>query len=367
MKSRKLLLNIGAVLGGIPLVLCIPYILRAWQSSPMDHRDFVFAIAFGMAALAALLFTGHSEPVFQKRILLAALSLLCGFLFCNNIISLNAGAIVCAIMFWWVVIWLLRGIRLAFNLLPAFLILLLLVVSSTYWICVMTNVSPINAFRLKLLAMVFLLVSETLILWYNWLPKIGVILFSMAMTVAVVVMLMLSNLTKTYAPCKVSFQPMTGGYLGIELDASEGFRRFFSRSEAHQYKYSGDAADFTLLAVDCGSNIHEIHPASHCLRTSGWTIDSEESRVVVIDEKELNVTEVKATRRQSQILLWVWYSNDVLSTGNFICFRRLWRDGRQWSTYQLGVMGGHDLEESRRQLADLLASIRFRPQPQRLD
>ena len=66
---------------------------------------------------------------------------------------------------------------------------------------------------------------------------------------------------------------------------------------------------------------------------------------------------IKASLGQAKILLWVWYTNDSVSTGNFICFRRLWRDGKQWSTYQLGIIGGRDLEDSRSQLMDILSKI----------
>ncbi len=356
LKEKKYLLYIFAILGCIPLGLCIPYICNAWRTSPMDQRDYVFASCFVVSAFFALIFTGHSEPVFQKRILLADLSLLCGFIFCK-IISLNAGAIICSIMFWWVHIWMSRGIRLAFNLLPSFMILLLAVVSSTYLICVYLGVSNLTAFQLKLLVMFILLLAEMLILRYAWLPRIGIVIFILSMSVAVVVMLMLGNLTKTYPPCKLAFQPVIGSYMGIEMDQDKGFRRFFNRSDAHHYKYSGNTADFSLLAVNCGDSIHEIHPASHCLRSSGWTIKSERSHIVTIGEEEFCVTEISAVMYQSTMLLWVWYSNDSFSTGNFICFRRLWRDGRNWSTYQLGIIDGQSLEDNRIQLLDILSSI----------
>ncbi len=357
MKTRKYLLYVCAFLGCIPLMLCVPYILNAWRFSPLDQRDFVFAISFVWSALVALLFTGHSKPVFQTRILLADLTLLGGFIFCR-VISLSSGAIAFAIMFWWVTIWMFRGVRLGFNLLPSFMILLLSVVSSTYMMCVFLMVSSTAAFIIKLLAMVVLFIAEILILRYAWLPRIGIIIFSLAMSVAIVVMLILGNITKTYVPCKVAFQPVIGSYMGIEMEKDKGFKRFFESSDAHHYIYSGNTADFSLLTVDCGNNIHEIHPASHCLRSSGWTIEEESPHIVTIKEKIFNVTEIRASKRQSKILLWVWYTNDSLSTGNFICFRRLWSSGQQWTTYQLGIIGGRDdIEKSRSQLADILSML----------
>ena len=356
MKDKRFLLYIVAFLGCIPLVLCVPYILNAWRTSPMDHRDFIFAIAFVVSALVALVFTEHSAPVFQKQILLADICFLCGFVFCR-VISLNSGAIICAIMFWWSHIWMLCGNRLAFNLLPSFMILLLSVVSSVYWMSVFLGITPAIAFWVKIFAMVILLVFESLIWHYAWLPKMDIVVFCMAMTAATAVMLMIGNITKTYAPCKVSFQPVAGKYIGMEMDKDKSFERFFKYSDAHHYKYSTVSANFTLLTVDCHHDIHEIHPASHCLRSSGWTIESEKPIQITIDEKKLNVTEVKASWGKSKILLWVWYSNDNVSTGNFICFRRLWRKSEIWSSYQLGIMDSKDLDESRSQLKDILSTI----------
>ena len=356
MKNAKYLLYGLAAAGCIPLLLCAPYILNAWRSSPMDSHDYVFVIVFALSALPALLATGHSKPVFQKRILLAALTFLCGYVGCR-VISLNAGAIACAIMFWWTWIWLLRGIHLAFNLLPSFMILLLSIVSSVYWICVYLVVSQGTAYRLKLLAMVVVLVAEFLVLRYKWQPKIGVVVFSMGMAAATVTMTALGSVTRVFAPCKVAFQPVIGSYLGRELDRDEGFQRFFRFSDAHHYMYSGDVSDFSFLSINCGSNIHEIHPASHCLRSSGWRIDDEGTLTLVMDDKKFCVTEVKATRGGRPIVLWVWYTNDKISTGNYICFRRLWRNDGQWSTYQLGVIGINDIEDSRKQLQDLLSTI----------
>ena len=323
----------------------------------MDQRDYVFVIAFAVSALAALVFTGHSAPAFQKQILLVVICFLFGYVFCR-VISLNSGAIICAIMFWWAHIWMLRGGRLAFNLLPSFMILLLSVVSSVYWMSVFLGITPTTAFWIKLLAMAILLVLEALILHYSWLPRVENVVFCMGMTAATAVMLMLGNITKTYAPCKVAFHSIAGKYIGIEMDKDKSFERFFKYSDAHHYKYSLDnTVNFTLLTVDCHHNIHEIHPASHCLRTTGWTIESEKPIQVTIEEKIFNVTEVKASWRKSKILLWVWYSNDNVSTGNFICFRRLWRESEKWSSYQLGILDINDLDESRSLLKDILSTI----------
>lgn len=351
--ARKIL----ALLGGLPLLFCTPYIFRAWQNSPLDRRDCIFGVAFGLSALIALAFSRPGKPFFQLRVLFAALIFLAGYLGCLYL-SINAGAIVCAIMFWWLFVWLAHSDRLAYNLLPSFFILLLSVVSSTYWLCVFFGFSASGAFWLKVAVLLLLLALEAINLWKGWMPKMGLLLFGMGMVAATAVMLQLGNLAPRHAPLLPQNRMLAGEFLGRELPADEGFRRFFQNSDAHNHRYVGpDNWNYSMLSVQCGSDIHEIHPASHCLRSAGWKIDSERQRDITLRGKTYNVTEVQGHLGKSEMLLWVWYSNEKYSTGNFISFRRWWTGKEKWSTYQLGVYGNAPLEERREHLLALLAEL----------
>ena len=48
-----------------------------------------------------------------------------------------------------------------------------------------------------------------------------------------------------------------------------------------------------VLAVKCGGDIHEIHPASHCLRTSSWVVNSEK---ILYLQDNVAVTEIDAAK-----------------------------------------------------------------------
>jgi len=128
-----------------------------------------------------------------------------------------------------------------------------------------------------------------------------------------------------------------GEFIGREPTHDDNFQRFFHTSDAHSYEYASPSHIYNLLAVTCGTNIHEIHPASHCLRSSGWHIDKEQLVEVTVKNHLFSVTEIEASRRGRSILVWVWYSSPKVSVGNFLAFRRLWEADTHWETYQLAV------------------------------
>lgn len=357
MKDKPILLNVLAFLGCLPLLINTRYVINAWAYSPMDQRDYVFLAAFLISSTAVLLFARQSKPSFQLRIALATLVFFLGFVLCK-VISLNSGAIITGIMFWWTLIWYLKGWSLAYLLLPSFCTLLLASVSSTYWICVFFGISPEIVFALKVAVTIILAIITVLNIRLNWEPRQGIVIFAIAMTAAVVLLLQLGNVTDTYPALRLNFAPKVDQFIGREIDETEAFNRFFKYSDAHNYKYADDMDVFTLLMVNCGNNIHEIHPASHCLRSGGWEIESEQMIEYQIDGKPLCVTEVKGHFDYRTIILWVWYTNDKISTGNFICFRRLWRPNSNWATYQIGVDNNGDLEESRQALEKLVTALK---------
>lgn len=360
MKNKTLLLQILAFAGGIPLLLQTRYVYNAWRFSPMDQHDWIFAVVFAISAIVALLLTRGGKPQFQKRVALGTLTLFCGYLACT-VISLNSGALFAAMGFWWMLIWYVRGWERAYHLIPSFAILLLSLVSSTYWMCVFLGVTPFVAFVIKMGAMIWLLLLMSVTIIIKYVPRQGIVIFSVGLLAAVVTIFQLNNVSRTYPSLNVQFKSNFENYLGRELDADENFKRFFHYSDAHHYWIANDNDYFSLLIVNCGQNIHEIHPASHCLRSSGWDIESEEPYEFELNNKRYCVTEVKGNRGGNKTVTWVWYSDNLISTGNFICFRKSWNPDEPWASYQLGVSGKDDLDESRMALIDIMEKLLVAP------
>ncbi|MBQ4200195.1 MAG: exosortase-associated EpsI family protein [Kiritimatiellae bacterium] len=150
------------------------------------------------------------------------------------------------------------------------------------------------------------------------------------------------------------------GMLGRELPPSTGLARLFKTGEAHQFMYADESNSVAVLCVDIGDDIHEIHPATHCLRSSGWRIESEEIvEAGLPGGGAFEVDEALASSMQGRMLVWIWYSSESASTGSFPHFRRMHSPSVRWRTYQIAtsVMGGdEDVAAARRRLQDFINS-----------
>ena len=132
-------------------------------------------------------------------------------------------------------------------------------------------------------------------------------------------------------------------------------KRFFATSTVKQYRYTKGNTDISVLAVKCGNDIHEIHPASHCLRTSFWTVTSEK---ILYLQDNLAVTEIEAHKYSKHYLIWVWYSGDDFSTPGFLGFRRHFRSSGNFYTYQISTLIQENSVQSRKILQQFVDSLK---------
>ena len=129
--------------------------------------------------------------------------------------------------------------------------------------------------------------------------------------------------------------------LGRELIPSKGVSRFFRTSDVRQIVYADVSNTVSVLAVRVGGDIHEVHPATHCLRSGGWRIVSE--KIVQIEHPAggvLEADEAVVDSSKGRLLVWIWYSSDDVSTGSFLHFRRMFSASACWRTYQVATPVG---------------------------
>ena len=153
------------------------------------------------------------------------------------------------------------------------------------------------------------------------------------------------------------FPSRCGEFWGRSIEPDENTKRFFVTSTVKQYCYTKNNADISVLAVQCGRNIHEIHPASHCLRTSMWTVHSEK---ILYLQNRFAVTEIDASRGGNRILVWVWYSSKTFSTPGFLGFRRHFTPGGNYYTYQISIPLYGNIENGRSELKKFVQALRSR-------
>lgn len=287
--TRAALLAIAA----LPLAVKAPYIWRAWVSSPIDraHLNLFGLLSIAAVAVGVAVIRRRRNAIRSGGVLATAFLIAVGIPYVFGVYrDVNALQLIAGVCILWSAGWFLFGRMAAAFFAPAALFAILAVPGTMYW---MRNAS--------------------------------------------------SSLAA--APC-APFAPEFSvdsqkGMLGRELQPSAGFTRFFRTSSAHQFMYASPSNSVSVLAVTVGDDIHEIHPATHCMRSAGWRVVSEGiARMERPNGGALEVDEAVVESIDGRMLVWIWYSSDAASTGSFLHFRRMHSAATRWRTYQIATSLG---------------------------
>ncbi len=356
--------TLAAILFGgmILLFFKMPYIVSAWFHSRLDRFDGIFGLIF----LAALIlvwkeFSSRTSGFDSTGLfgMIPSLMLFAAAVFLDN----NAAAIAASVAVAWSTVWLFTGWQSAIFIFPAYAVLMLICTSSRYWLS--GFIGPVHFDGLVIKG----ILTAACLIWLaaNTRRKLLMCRESfMFYGISIVVFLLIwhaDSFQRKSLPYLPDFSnPSIGSWLGRPQELTDAEQRFFGSSRVSKYYFASDGPDsVSVLAVACSSNVHQIHPAAHCLRTAGWEIISDDLRQVSVGNLPLIVTEVEAERTNIRILVWVWYSNSELSTGSFAGFRRFWSKSEPWHTYQVStqIRPGTTLDDARERISSFLASIRL--------
>lgn len=335
----------------LPLILHSPYLYQAWNGSRLDRWDWIFYLAGIPAAIWALRSQKPGKCDFYALILLLPMFLLTAG---SSFHHINALAVAAAVGVIFSTIWLLGSWPLAYRMLPAAVTVLLATPSSSYQLSLLMMCPVWAAWSVKFLLAVLALAW----IWYNRrsgvVLKRGTVFFSAAVLASGFLLLHTKELYfegRSFIP---EFSAHAGEFWGRRIQPDANTKRFFTTSTVKQYRYTGGNVDISVLAVQCGKDIHEIHPASHCLRTGMWTVDSEQ---ILFLHKNFAVTEIDARKGENHILVWVWYSSEKFSTPGFLGFRRHFTPGEKHYTYQISIPVYRDTETSRNKLKNFITAL----------
>lgn len=341
------------LLAFLPLGWQMPYLMQAWGGSRLDRWDWVFYLLSIPAALGAVRQEKPGEK-YEYRALWVLIPMLTAAalpgLHHINALSVAAGAMVI-----WAMAWLLYSWHFASRVLPAAVILLLGTPSSSYHLSLLL-MCPVW------LAWIVKFVLAGLCLGWIWCNRrfdlqvrCGTVCFLAAALVSCLLWRHTEELYFEGSSFIPEFPPHVGEFWGRRIQTDENTRRFFATSNVAQYRYTKNDTDISVLAVRCGRDIHEIHPASHCLRTSMWTVNSEE---IFYLQNNFAVTEIDACKNDYHCLVWVWFSGDDFSTPGFLGFRRKFRPGGNYYTYQISIPVYENIEKSRNELKNFIESLK---------
>lgn len=336
----------------IPLGLQLPYLLSAWRGSRLDRLDWIFCLLAIPAALWACRRGKSGKTQWAALLLLVPMLVLS---LSADYHHINAAAAAAAMLCIWAAVWLIYSWSMAYKVLPAAMILLLATPSSSYIVSLLLMCPVWGAWLLK-----FLLAAGCMLwIWgnkrHNWEVGKGTLFFAAAVAGSSLLLLHSREIYfegRSFIP---EFSGRAGDFWGRRIEPDENTRRFFVTSSVRQFRYTRNDCDISVLAVKCGSDIHEIHPASHCLRTSLWSVHAEK---VWYWQEDFAVTEIDAEKNSRRILVWVWYSTDRFSTPGFLGFRRHFRSGGNYYTYQISTPVYESVEQSRHILQQFVQSLK---------
>ena len=340
------------VLSLLPLCCHVPYLVQAWSGSRLDHWDWIFYLAGIPAAVWAVRKEKFAAYDFYALFLLLPMLLLTSGVALHNI---NALAIAAAWGVIFATVWLACSWKVAYKVLPAAVILLLGTPSSSYQMSLML-MSPVWAAWL-----VKFLLAGVCVVWiwcnqrFSWQINKGTLCFSVAVLASALLLLHTRELYFEGVDFIPEFPVHCGDFWGRSIQPDANTKRFFATSKVEQYRYTKNNIDISVLAVRCGKDIHEIHPASHCLRTSQWNVLAEK---ILYLQDNFAVTEIDAQKGANHILVWVWYSSDKFSTPGFLGFRRHFTPGGNYYTYQISIGVTDNIESSRNELKNFVQALK---------
>ena len=339
-------------ISAVPLFLHSPYLLQAWCGSRLDHWDWIFYILAAVAAVLAVRQEKIEKCDYYGLLLLIPMLFLTFSTTWHNVNALGVAAAAGVI---YAVCWFCGSWKFAYNLLPAAIILLLGTPSSSYQLSLLL-MCPVWAawlvkFILAMLCFGWIYGNRR----FGWLVKRGTLFFVAATICSGLLLLHTRELYfegKSFVP---EFSAHIGDYWGRSIQPDENTRRFFASSTVKQFRYTKNNTDISVLFVKCGNDIHEIHPASHCLRTSQWTVISEK---ILYLQDNFAVTEIDAKKGASRYLVWVWFSSDKFSTPGFLGFRKNFRRNGNYYTCQISIPVYNDINNSRAELKKFVNLLR---------
>ena len=338
----------------VPLVLHSPYLVSAWRTSRLDQWDWLFYLLAFPAAWFGLRKERAGKADWSALALLIPAA---GLALTTVFHKINAVGIAASVLCIFAAVWLTASWRIACRQLPAAVILLLGTPSSSYWISFLL-MSPVwAAWLIKVLLTVLCAVWIVINRRFSWQIRKGSLFFGAAFLGSCLLLLHSREIYfegKSFIP---EFSGHSGDFWGRGIEPDDNTKRFFVTSEVKQFRYTRNDTDISVLAVKCGKDIHEIHPASHCLRTSRWTIHSEK---ILYLQDDFAVTEIEAEKGKNRILVWVWYSGEHFSTPGFLGFRRHFRSGGVYYTYQLSTPAYGDIDRNRAELREFVRTLKIR-------
>ncbi len=360
-KSMKnAMLGLGMLIACLPYACKLPYITTAWRQSPLDSNDWIFLlmgfVTLGIASIGIRRKEVHQDWTGLLLIVVFAILYFLGIKKDIHAVSIMAGVLIAASA-----TCLLWGWECFVILLPAFVVFVLSVTSTSYWITYLLAPVGINSLPVKIFLTLVAITIAIIQLRLHFIPKKQSAIFLCALFFAIFFV----AVQKEAHIKSASFIPdFTAGMFknakGYAMTPTQGDLQFFAGSKKlEKYSFGTEDSAIGVLAIELGTNVHQIHPPSHCLRTQGVTILSEKLQTIEFRFAQITITEITYSSGNKLMLCWYWYSSPKFTTPSFISFRRHWNPNHEWHSYQITTpIYNDDIGKSRERLRTFLDDVK---------
>ncbi len=342
-----------------PWLMMLPYMMNSWRYTPLDNQNWIFVIVFGVLLVVRLSLSKFAvSDDGADFVTWAAFTVSLGILYFAWAFSVHFLRIVGGICLFWSGVRLALGRAHAKQLSFACFILFLATPSTNYLLASLGGIdsSEANLVKYSLTFICFALACIRFPL------NLELTAFVVGLVAAFILYYHQTHITQRFPALKPVFDitSNSGQYYGRVIEADDDMKSFFRNSAIKSYQFADDQRNYNILEVTCGKNIHEIHPASHCLRCAGGDILVERQRNIKLHGVDYAVQEIIVQRYGYRDLFFVWYSTDDYSVASFLSFRKFWSSSVPWYSWQVQTVLTDDLKDDREQLRKFIET--FLPQ-----
>lgn len=352
--------------GALPLLCKFPYLVQTFRTSPIEKSGAYFWLAIPILALVSWLIfafvkkTKHSgessenlSPHFFCHwnvllkwlffISLVILILVWGAL--NFVYSVNAAGVVLGIVIFACAFMWRFGWTAFYSQIPVFAIAVIASPSVLFWLNHYSGLRLERFFEIKLaLSLAIFGVWNLFFLFSKKYPKPSTALFVGLACLALLFISAKKDWSASGDALDIadssSFVAASKSNLEVwqfrQLELSESDLRFFSTSKkVERYVFaSASGGQLGLLSIKVGK-ASDIHPIGICLKTSGAEVKNSEQIFIKTSSKNLQANRLEVVSGGQLFVMYSWFSNGEISTGDFLKFRFLSGGGGEWSHYQV--------------------------------
>lgn len=338
----KVAKNIFYILCFLPFAAKIPYMVSAWRMSPLESGDplmwfAVVASAFFCEFMRRKIGISRNEEPYQIPILFI-IAVLVGFWVAIGF-KINAFGILFGIAVAALATDLRFGRVVFISQMPTYAFAVLGTPSVSYWLDYYLHFGLGGAF--SYLMAKFFLATAFLLIWVGVAyvkkryPLLINIIFYVVILGALVFNRVESHSLPMQSPLDIDvYKAGAGEWISRFEPKREGDDRFFyGCSKIYRKSYYNDDIGIQLLKLDI-VNKKTIHPIGICMKSGGASVLYSRQINIELNGVTHQVDELMVTVDGEKYIVYSWFSNDNVSTGDFRKFRLSVDDEAQWRHYQ---------------------------------